>query len=160
VDFTVWLVEFIIKHDRSAITTLASYLYSIWHACNQWIFENKIAHGEVLIQRACNNITCFQQGKVSVPDLDLSHPCSSPHSQHHASKQASLSSRVVVPTRDPALTKWVKPAKGFIKVNSDVSLAYQEHWGVGVIARTDTGVLVAACTKLRPGFNCVCTAEA
>jgi len=94
-------------------------------------------------------------------DLDLA------RSQHHASKHASdpritssQSSQSAVPARDPEKAKWVKPAHGFIKVNSDVSLAYHDHWGAGVIARSDIGVVVAACTKLRPRFNCASTTEA
>ena len=109
------------------------------------MFEDIAIPGEIVIQRACNNTNSFKNAKATNPELKWSNgpPTSSP-----------------ILYRVPTKSKWVRPEKGFIKINSHVSLSCEDAWGIGVIARKDTGEALASGTWIRLEFHCVVTAEA
>jgi len=148
-NFNDWLLSFILNHDKSTIIKLAALLYSIWHARNQKVFENIDVPGDVIIKRSCNNIISFNKAKASDPLLTITPDL-------HATVRNSPSKS----TRDRDKARWIKPDLGIIKINSDVNLTSSDFWGIGVIARDESGTAIAAGTWKRPGFACPTTAEA
>ena len=86
-----------------------------------------------MIQRACNIITRFHQAKAPDPDLLSSRTCNNNNSHQQVNTHSpdlrnisSPPSRSHPSARSPDKVKWVKPAHGYIKVNSDVSLTCTE----------------------------------
>lgn len=144
-DFVNWLISFIYTNDKPPIINLDALLYSIWHARNQKVFEDKTIPEDVVIQRACNNISSFRKARSGPPD------------HHHRYNQIHPALRS---TRAPEHTKWVKPQQGVIKLNTDANLSVPDVWGIGFIARNDADEVEACGTWHRPGFMCPLTAEA
>lgn len=108
------------------------------------MFENIDVPGDVVIQRASSSLHSFKMAQVSDSVLPS-----------NAIPSYSLQS-----ARIPNTVKWRKPEKDIIKLNSDVSLAKTDLWGIGVVARNCEGLAMASGTWLRHGIPCATTAEA
>jgi len=196
-----WLIDFLLKNDKDTVISMIALLYSIWHARNQKVFEDKEVPDRVVIQRAHNSVSSFKEAKISdtatdsacnfngakssdlatdilidlAPHISTAHATSS--SLHkskpmHGTSSFAQNKRIqnsagpphqlhpINVNRNSTKDKWVRPEQDLIKLNSDANLSVPDLWGIGVIARNDEGLVMAAGTWSRPGFFCATTAEA
>jgi hypothetical protein len=135
-NFIDWLYEFIIYNDESALISIASILYNIWHARNIKVYEDKDLLEEDIILRADRNIHEFLL--ATKPD-DAS-----------ASPETLRPNLRVASTRD---SSWKKPKLGFLKANSDANLKIIGSSGLGGIIRNEEGLVMVSATWKSLGSN-------
>lgn len=106
-DFSDWLNHIIQNEKDDTTIQVAVITYYIWFARNLSIFESRILPEIEIIKRALASVSDYQAAihQHTEPDLHTS-------SSHHIQKI-------------PRTTRWVRPAEGSVKVNSNANLQEQ-----------------------------------
>lgn len=120
----------IMTQEESVIVNNAAITYSLWHARNQAIFEGISVPAIQIIQRAANNTSAYFQANSKAQDTTLPKGSSGSNQQLQSNSNHSK-----------ANSKWTKPKKHFVKINTDANLQVVGRWGMSCIARDDEGLV-------------------
>ncbi|KAF5468536.1 hypothetical protein F2P56_012680, partial [Juglans regia] len=115
--------------DKSKLEEIAVQLRKVWLRSNTLVFDKRLTCPKMLISTSIESLKDFKQANSLV-------------NSNNEIQQSELSVN---------MTRWIRPATNFVKVNWDVPLDVKERkMGMGVIIIDENGeALLAACDSRR-----------
>ncbi|KAK2365713.1 Ribonuclease H superfamily protein [Trifolium repens] len=127
--FSDWLANILTNSDNKCVTNVSSLIYSMWHARNMLIFQEKDIPVTAVIQQALTIAAEYQSvGSSKTPSA------------------SSSTSRA----RGNNIS-WIPPTNGVLKINVDAHPSDDGRWGLGIVLRTEVGKCVGAVTLVVQG---------
>jgi ribonuclease HI len=136
--FSNWLANTLTSSDKRSVANITSLIYSMWHARNILIFQEKDIPVSTVIQQALSTSAEYQtMGGSKNPSA------SSSTTRSHGNN-----------------TSWNPPTNGVLKLNVDAHPSDDGRWGIGIVLRTEEGKCVGAATSVVQGSTITLEGEA
>ena len=118
-----WVWNFIISEVDEVVETLFVIAHGIWLDQNKICFEGKKLEHQLIISRAMSILQAYKKAN-----------------------DGGLVSVVMDPIETTSALGWRAPEEGCYKLNTDVAMAGELSWGIGIVVRDYQGEVVATGT--------------